>query len=124
MGNRANPDKAITIPQCGVVKGGRLNGWRFHFVGFGLDGMALHVVARCTPPAWPFFREFPLDHTHFGTLRPVVGDRAKRLPVEPLIRTTYQTVGITGLPDWLINSTLTLRARVKRTRGIRTGKRS
>lgn len=115
MGKRATTDKAFTIPQCGVVKGGRLDGWRFHFCCFRFDGRALKVVARCTPPAWPFFREIGMDHRHFDKLRPVTGDRAKRLPIDSLIETTCRVSGFTRIPPWLINSTLTLRARVKRT---------
>lgn len=108
--------KPVTIPAFGVVKGGRLNGWRFHFMHFRVEGRALEIVARCTPPAWPFFREFGLDHTHFGTLRPVVGERATRLAAIPLIASAYRLEGIEP-PDWIINSNLTLRARVKRSHG-------
>lgn len=108
--------RVLTIPQAGIVKGGRLNGWRFHFVCFRVDGRALEVVGRWTPPHWPFFREFGADHTMFGTLRPVIGERAARLQAEPLIASAYRAEGIEP-PAWLINSTLTLRARVKRSRG-------
>lgn len=106
--------KRITVPAAGRIKGGRLDGWRFHFLCFRVRGMALEVVARCTPPAWPFPRDIGMDHTHFGTLRPVVGDRAKRLPAEPLITTAYRAEGIEP-PEWLINSAQTLRARIRRT---------
>lgn len=62
--------KNITVPASGMVKGGRMDGWRFHFVCFRVVDRALEVVARWTPPHWPFFREFGADRTHFGTLRP------------------------------------------------------
>jgi hypothetical protein len=68
---RARTIKAVTVPAFGVIKGGRLNTWRFHFLHFRVDGRELEIVARCTPPAW------------------------------------------------IINSSMTLRARVKRTRGNR-----
>lgn len=113
---RERAAKAITVPEFGVIKGGRLDRWRFRFVHFAVNDRALEIVARCTPPAWPFFREFPLDHTHFGTLRAVVGERAKRLPVTPLLTTAYRVAGIVP-PDWVINSDMTLRARIKRTHG-------
>lgn len=108
--------RTLIIPSAGIVKGGRLNGWRFHFVCFRLDGLALEVVARWTPPHWPFFREFGADHTMFGTLRPIVGDRARRIPAEPLIALAYRAEGIEP-PQWLVESGLTLRARVKRSHG-------
>ena len=108
--------RPITIPAAGVIRGGKLNGWRFHFVCFRLEGMALEIVARCTPPAWPFFREMWINHTFFGTIRPVIGERAKLLDAVPLIATTYKAAGLQP-PEWLINSDLTLRARLKRTHG-------
>ena len=112
---RSTVNKPFTIPAMGVVKGGRLDRWRFHFVCFSVECMALKIICRWTPLAWPFFREFAVDHTYFGTLRPVVGERAKRLPTAPLISTAYRAVGV-DLPSdhWLIDSKLTLRARVKR----------
>jgi hypothetical protein len=110
--------KPVTVPAFGVIKGGRLNAWRFHFMHFRVDGAELEIVARCTPPAWPFFREIGLDHTHFGTLRPVIGERATRLQADPLIATAYRAAG-SEPPAWIINSTMTLRARIKRTRGAR-----
>jgi len=118
--------RPITIPSAGVVKGGRLDKWRFHFICFQVEDMALEIVARWTPPAWPFFREFAANHEHFGTLRAVVGERAKRLQAIPLITTAYRAVGV-DLPSshWLINSKLTLRARVKRSHAhIRSRRRS
>lgn len=108
--------RTITVPACGMVKGGRLDGWRFHFICFQVDGMRLEIIARCTPPAWPFFREIGMNHTHFATLRPVVGDRAKRLNASPLIATAYRVQGIEP-PKWLLESDMTLRARIKRTHG-------
>ena len=82
--------------------------------------MALKIICRWTPPAWPFFREFSVDHTYFGTLRPVVGERAKRMPVAPLIATAYRLAGV-DLPDthWLLSSSITLRARVKRSQPLK-----
>lgn len=106
--------KRISIPAAGLIKGGRLDGWRFHFICFRVRGHALQIVARCTPPAWPFFREMGLDHTHFGTLRAVVGERAKKLPAEPLITTAYRAEGLEP-PEWLIDSPKTLRSRIQRT---------
>ena len=110
--------KSITIPSAGVVKGGRLDRWRFHFICFQVNEAALEILARWTPPAWPFFREFAANHEHFGTLRPVVGERAKRLSASPLIASAYRIAGF-DLPEshWLITSDLTLRARIKRSHG-------
>jgi len=106
--------KPITVPAFGMVKGGRLNGWRFHFIQFQVEGCALQLLARCTPPAWPFFREIALEPQHFGTLRAVVGERAKRIPAVPLIATAYRIAGL-PVPSWLTaERKQTLRAVVKR----------
>ncbi len=107
---RARP---LIVPQCGVIKGGRLNGWRFHFLQFRVDAGALKVVAKCTPPNWPFPCDIALDSTHFTSLRPVVGDRAKRLEATALILTAYSHAKREA-PAWVINHTGTLRAAVKR----------
>lgn len=113
---RTAEPKPITVPSCGVVKGGRLHAWRFHFICFRVDERALEIVARWTPPAWPFFREFGADHTHFSTLRTVAGDRAKRIPAVPLITTAYRAEGLEP-PYWLDAQRMTLRALIKRTHG-------
>jgi hypothetical protein len=109
-------DKPLIIPAFGVIKGGRLNGWRFHFLHFRATPEALQVVARCTPPAWPFPCDIRLTHEHFMQLRAVPGERARRMAVEPLIRHAYALAGL-EVPAWALLNRTTLRSRVKRASG-------
>lgn len=104
----------LVVPSAGVIRGGRLDGWRFHFLHFRASQAGLQVVARCTPPAWPFPHDIPLRAEHFMKLRAVPGDRAKRIPADPLIRHAYQLAGL-PCPDGAVKPGTTLRARVKRT---------
>lgn len=105
-----------TIPAFGIVKGGRLDNWRFHFLYFRVEDGALEIVARCTPPNWPFFREMWINHKFFGTLRPIVGQRAKRLLALPLIESAYRLAGL-SMPAWIVHARMTLRALIQRTHG-------
>lgn len=75
-----------SIPQHGVIVGGRLNGWAYGFRRFEIDahGTAI-VVAFCTPPHWPFGREIACTWDRAHRFAAVSGERAKRLAVEPLI---------------------------------------
>jgi hypothetical protein len=102
----------LLFPSQGEIKGGSLAGWRFHFLYFRASPRGLEVMARCTPPAWPFPWDIPLSHEHFGQLRAVPGERAKRLDAEPLIRHAYALAGL-EIPKTVATSA-TLRARVKR----------
>jgi hypothetical protein len=105
----------MQVPQCGVIKGGRLNGWRFHFLQFRVSATgALSVLSRCTPPRWPFPCDIALRPEHFMSLRPVVGDRAKRIEAMPLITAAYRHADQVA-PRWPFEHTGTLRACVKRT---------
>lgn len=110
--------RPLVIPQFGVVKGGRLDGWHFHFLHFkvSLARGELLVVCRMTPPDWPFPHDIPLDSTHFMQLRPVRGSRAKRLDAQRLVESAYTLEGL-PIPQWLIDRRSTLRAGVKRSAG-------
>jgi hypothetical protein len=114
----AKKDDGVIVPAAGVVNGGLLDAWRFHFRYFHVGRRGLRVVALCTPPAWPFPRELRLNHTHFRQLRPIVGDRAKRLQAESLIRHAYQIARVPA-PAWLGKKPMTLRAIVKRAAELR-----
>ena len=103
----------LTVPSAGVIKGGQLDGWRFHFLHFRASTAGLQVVARCTPPNWPFPWDIPLLPKHFMQLRPIKCDRAKRIAVDPLIRHAYQLAGL-PCPEPALKPNTTLRARVKR----------
>lgn len=105
--------KPLLLPQAGVIKGGRLDGWSFTYLRFEVrHGHALRVLARCTPPHWPFPCDIPLDPTHFMQLRAVPGERAKRFDARPSIAVAYTREGLTP-PDWL-QKRATVRALVKR----------
>lgn len=101
------------MPQCGVIKGGQLDGWRFHFLYFIATAAELQVLARVTPPAWPFPRDIALQPRHFMQLRAVPGERAKKLDADALIASAY-TLEKLSVPEWLLERSMTLRATVKR----------
>ncbi len=119
------PRKPLVMPQFGVIKGGRLDGWAFHFLHFRVVGIQqddrhetvsweLRVVARCTPPAWPFPHDIALDGSHFMQMRAVPGSRAKRLKADGLVRSAYELEGLSP-PGFLTgDKNVTLRAAVKR----------
>lgn len=107
--------RALVMPEFGVIKGGRLDGWRYRFLRFEIRDHELLVLARCSAPDWPFPCEIPLTPTHFTQLRAVPGDRAKRLAAEPLIQQAYEAAGL-PVPWWAKGQTMTLRARIKRAR--------
>lgn len=115
--------RTLVMPAFGVIKGGRLDGWRFLFLRFRVasvdDGLELQVLARCSAPNWPFPCDIPLNHTHFMQLRPVSGERAKRLPAVPLIERAFKDAGM-ECPAWVHEPRATVRARVKRTTKART----
>jgi hypothetical protein len=105
--------RPLVMPAFGVIKGGRLDGWRFHFLHFAATPAELQVFARCSPPAWPFPCDIPLRPEHFGQLRAVAGERAKRLAVDPLIKQAYEAAGIL-VPWWATEQRMTLRARLRK----------
>lgn len=112
--------KTLTVPEFGLVKGGRLSGWRFTFLQFRVSPAgALRVLARCTPPRWPFPCDIALQPEHFMQLRPIVGERAKRLEALPLVVAAYSYAGKVA-PRWLMEHTSTLRACLKRTTPLST----
>jgi len=110
---RTGAERVRQIPSWGLVKGGLLNGWHFHFLNFSAAQDSLTILARCTPPAWPFPRDIYLSEIHFGSLRAVVGQRAKKMPADPLIRSAFHLEHLLA-PHYLDDSRLTLRALLKR----------
>lgn len=112
-------EKALFLPQAGRIKGGRLDGWHYHLLHFRAQPRGLHLVARCTPPAWPFPRDIELDGTHFVSLRHVVGSRAKRVDATSLIDQAYRLAGL-DTPAWAVEPGHTLRWRIQRARVGRT----
>lgn len=105
--------RARLIPEMGKVKGGRLDGWRYRLLHVVVAPGELLVLARCTPPAWPFPRDIYMDHTHFASLRPVTGDRAKRIPQAELLRRAFEVEKL-PVPAYVLDPSSTLRAIVKR----------
>lgn len=102
----------VTVPAFGVIRGGRLDGWRFHFLRLVATREELQLVARCTPPAWPFPCDLVLNpYEHFVSLRPIKGERAKRIRVDELFRQAYDLAAI-PLPWWASQQRSTLRARL------------
>jgi hypothetical protein len=97
--------RRFVIPQQGVISGGRLDGWRYLFLRFRVDRIEhgdeaetvseeLVVLARCTPPAWPFPCDIALDQwEHFKELRPLPGQRTKYLDAAALIESAYTIEG-------------------------------
>lgn len=92
----------LVMPAFGEIRGGRLHGSRFHFLHFQVVSIERHdewetvvhelrVVARCTPPHWPFPCDIEMEQdNHFRQLRAVQGERAKRMPAAPLIANAYR----------------------------------
>jgi hypothetical protein len=118
MAAAAAPIKPLLLPQAGTIKGGRLDGWRYHYLRFEVHGgHSLRVLARCTPPHWPFPHDIRLDPTHFMQLRAVTGERAKRFDARPAIAVAYTREGLTP-PAWL-QERATIRALVKRSGTLR-----
>ncbi|WP_046111786.1 hypothetical protein [Aquincola tertiaricarbonis] len=102
------------LPAFGVIRGGRLDGWRFHFIRFEAYADELLILAKCSAPKWPFPCDIALDHTLFRKLRAVPGERAKRLPTADLIQAAYRGAGL-PVPAWLTtDKRMTVRACVKR----------
>lgn len=107
------PRKPLTIPSAGIIKGGRLNGWHYHFLRFRARPRGLRVVARCTPPAWPFPHDIAMDASHFVRLTRVPGGRAKTLDADALIARAYELEKLVA-PAWIAATTVTLYALIKR----------
>lgn len=99
-------EKPVHMPLHGVIEGGRLHGWRYTFLCFRLDAVALgdpsdtvsyrlNVLARCSAPNWPFPCEIALrGQDHYSVLRAVPGERAKRALAAPLIHNAYRAAGV------------------------------
>jgi hypothetical protein len=119
--------KPLVIPQRGVIKGGMCNGWQYLFlrfevvpvdIGWGVPiGHVLRVRARISAPNWPFPHDGLLTAAHFGSFRPVAGDRAKRLPADQLIEQAYGWAKV-PMPAWGERHR-TIRARVLRSGNTR-----
>ena len=100
----STPVKPIVVPQFGIIRGGQLDGWRFHFLRFKIAPRDLFVVARCTPPNWPFPCDIEMvGGKHFSQLRAVPGSRAKRLDAASLIASAYTLEGQPA-PAWLFDA--------------------
>jgi hypothetical protein len=110
--------KALRVPAFGRIKGGQLDGWFFHFLHFRAAPRSLRLVARCTPPAWPFPCDIHLAHQHFSQLRAIPGSRAKRIEVRPLIAQAYALAGLDA-PAWATH-TSTIRSAIARSNVGRT----
>jgi hypothetical protein len=113
----ARAAKPLVIPQRGVIKGGMCHGWPYLFLGFAVVDGALRVRARISAPNWPFPHDGLLTAAHFGSFRPVAGDRAKRLPADQLIEQAYGWAKV-PMPAWGERHR-TIRARVLRSGSIR-----
>lgn len=88
------------LPSWGEIKGGQLHGWHFHVLQVKLTRPGLRILARCTPPRWPFPLDVPLAPKHFMQLRAVSGERAKKWPAAPMIANEYRRLGLEP-PAWL-----------------------
>lgn len=111
-------EPVLQVPEFGVIKGGTLDGWRYHFLNVRVraiqlaDGDVRHtfqVVARCTPPHWPFPCDIRLTHEHFRQLRPVPRERPRRINIVPLVRQAFELKKIEP-PAWLKEPRKTVRA--------------
>jgi len=105
----------VTVAAFGLVRGGRLDGWHFHFLRFQASADELELVARCTPPAWPFPCDIALGPYHFMRLSAIRGSRAARLPADDLIRQAYALAAI-PLPSWASQQRMSLRMRLIKSR--------
>lgn len=102
------------LPAFGVILGGRLDGWRFHFIRFEAYADELVLLAKCSAPNWPFPCDIPLEPTLFRKLRAVPGERAQRLATADLIEAAYRGAALPA-PAWLSkDKRMTVRACVQR----------
>lgn len=92
--------KRLTVPQFGIVKGGQLAGYHFQILRFIATPTTLRLLARVTPPAWPFPKDRELQFFDFMQLRRVKGSRAKSLDALALMRSAITLEGLQP-PDWL-----------------------
>lgn len=107
----AKTRRPLTLPALGVIRGGRLAGWRYRFLRFQVARIVmgghpmpeLQVYAMCTPPNWPFPCDIPLKPEYYLGFRAVPGDRAKRIQAEPLIAEAFLAAGLPA-PSWLAST--------------------
>lgn len=81
----------VAIAQTGRIVGGKLNGWHYAFLEFQLVDGAMCILARVTPPKWPFPKDvlFNIDAGDVRQFRKIAGQRAKRIEVAPLIAAAH-----------------------------------
>jgi hypothetical protein len=75
---------------CGMISGGKYDGWRYSFVRFAYDAkenLLIELVAA--EPDWPFPRTLILGKNSFGRLEPMKGERAAKLDTAPLIEEAF-----------------------------------
>lgn len=104
--------KALWIPAFGIVEGGILAGWRFHFLRFRVVDGDPRVFARMSAPAWPFPHDMELEREHFDSLAAVPGERAKRLNADRLILAAYVVEGL-PVPDYWLAYSKRMRVELK-----------
>lgn len=96
--------KPLVVPQFGVIRGGRCDGWKYTFLWFKAAPTGLLVCARVSAPNWPFPCDMDLiGGRHFSTLRAIPGSRAKRLNATNLIASAYKLEGKPA-PAWLFDA--------------------
>lgn len=89
----SNPPLLRPTPMLGVIKGGKLDGWRYLFLGFDIAAGQLQMRCQVSAPNWPFPHDMLMRPAYFSTLRPVPGDRAKRFVPWDRILTAYMAAG-------------------------------
>lgn len=78
--------RQASIPQHGVIVGGRLEGWRYGFVRVVIvDGEPV-VEAFCTPPNWPFGRLIRCTDERAHRFAAVKGEHPRHWDTEIQIR--------------------------------------
>jgi hypothetical protein len=91
----------MLIAQQGDIVGGRLHGWRYHFLRFVAqpDGEVL-IAARCSAPHWPFPCDIKLKGGRdFEQLKSRRGERTPRLDAGRLIVSAFEIEGWKAAAD-------------------------
>lgn len=86
MRKQPSPIRQATVPEYGVIAGGKLDGWSYALLRVEARGATVFLIVRATPPDWPFADEVRLHGRRDFTVLRNPGETAKRLDAETLIK--------------------------------------
>lgn len=91
---RGSIKRSSILARQGLIRGGRLDGWRYTFERFvcfrrGADKY-LRIVLTVNQPGWPFPNTAVLKPLDFYHLVSVSGERSPSIDAAPLIRAALE----------------------------------